>query len=76
MDRQETTTMGKSPSALEQGATPDEKQLTEGNNTIAKPRRGQRLREFKQRVRGKHLKHVPTLKESLIATVKQSCAFK
>jgi hypothetical protein len=76
MDREETTVMGTTPSALEQGATLGEKQLTEGagDDTVAKPRRrGQRLREFKHRVRGKHLEHIPTLKESLIATVRQSC---
>jgi hypothetical protein len=76
MDREEMTAMGTTPSALEQGATPSEKQLTEdgGDNTVAKPRRrGQRLREFKQRVRGKHLEHIPTFKECLIATVRQSC---
>jgi hypothetical protein len=70
VDREETTAMGKSPSELEQGATVDEKQITEGNNTISK---GKRLREFKHRVRGKHLEHVPTFKESLIATARQSC---
>lgn len=38
-----------------------------------RPKFSSRFHEFLHRIQGKHVDHIPTFKESLIATVRQSC---
>lgn len=73
MDMTDTLTTEKSPSNLEKGAA-NGKENGEANqpDSPGGKKGGQRLQQFKHRVKGGHLDHVPTFMESIVATVRQS----
>jgi hypothetical protein len=68
-------TNDKTPSGLEGGILTNDSRnngATAGTGDMADPplTKGKRFKEFKRRLRGKHVEHVPTLRESLTATTK------
>ena len=70
----------KTPSGLEGGTLTNDSRnngtaVAAGTGNLANPplTKGKRFKEFKRRVRGKHVEHVPTLLESLVATGRASC---
>lgn len=69
----------KTPSKLEGGTLTNDIRdngAAAGTKDSADPplTKSRRFKEFKQRIRGKHVEHVPTILESLLATVRASCA--
>lgn len=74
LDITDTLTTEKSPSTLEKGIE-NGKETGDANQpgSPGAKKGGQRIKEFKHRVRGGHLEHVPTFVESVVATARQSC---
>lgn len=76
----------KDPSKLERGrrsdsvngTTPrvtDEERIDPKNENEPPLTKSKRFQEFKSRLRGKDLERIPSLKDSLIATFRQSCKY-
>jgi hypothetical protein len=70
----------KTPSGLEGGTLTNDSRnngAAAGTGDLANPplTKGRRYKEFKRRIRGKHVEHVPTFLESLMATATASCTY-